>query len=36
MEFKYILFHKLSFRSFMDFLCENEIIRMRGKSIAPK
>ena len=32
----YILFHKLSFCSVMDFLCENEIIHMWGKSIAPK
>ena len=36
MEFKYILFLKPSFCSFMDFVCENEIIRTWGKSTAPK
>ena len=36
MEFKYISFHNLSFCSFMDFLCENEIIRIWGKSTVPK
>ena len=35
MEFKYILFCRLSFCSFTHSLCENENIPMRGKRIAP-